>query len=342
MTAQTSAGTPYSDPAYPGKILEDILEKKLAAPIKASNFIRVKGGFSREIWAFDATSNNKTYELILCKDGGNGAVDTGRESLSRVEEFQLLKHLKHYNNPVPEVICAGNTFGSSEQAYLIMARVAGETDVAPLINDPYYKTQQQKFSQQMATMLATIHRSPICKDLFPTEPSNQRNIIATETERWCSAIESMPGALTPSITKAIKWLKSHMPPPPEKPVLVHGDFRVGNMIYGKEGIRTVLDWEMAHIGDPLEDVAWAQLCTWTGKPGGLVDCDAWFSEYTKASGQKISHQALKFWDVISIVKMTGLAFRAASKSTDNREIKFLNRLIEILRNDLDSRLLKQE
>lgn len=160
MSSSSASTTQSADHSYPGRILEDILEKVFNTSTRATNCTRVKGGFSREIWAFDAHTENQSYQLILCKDGGSGAVDTGRESLSRTEEFQLLKHLQHYANAVPEVICAGDSFGQSGQAYLIMTRVAGDSDVEPLINAPHYQARQKEFSRQMASVLADIHRTP--------------------------------------------------------------------------------------------------------------------------------------------------------------------------------------
>lgn len=319
--------------------LVDILSKEYNTEASVGGLTRLKGGFSREIWSFDVQLPGRSHELILCKDSGKGAVEKGKESLDRVQEFQLLKHLKQSDVPVPGVVCANSQFGETEYAYIIMERVAGDTDVLPLIKDPLYISQHQDFSRQMASILLAIHVSPISREIFPNDDKANENIASREIERWTHSLQSMPGSLTPTLLKALNWLHGTTPPKTDQLALVHGDYRVGNLIYGNEGIRTVLDWEMAHIGDPLEDVSWAQLPSWTGKPGGLVECDDWCNQYAEVAGHPIDVDALRVWDVISAIKMSCLAHRASIKTSHVGEVKFLQRLIEILRNDLETRLL---
>jgi aminoglycoside phosphotransferase (APT) family kinase protein len=89
---------------------------------------------------------------------------------------------------------------------------------------------------------------------------------------------------------ACTWLEAATPAPPARLCIVHGDYRTGNLLYDRRGITGVLDWEMAHPGDPLEDVAWAQLASWrvgTGLVGALLTDDEWIGAYQTASGRSI-------------------------------------------------------
>lgn len=89
-----------------------------------------------------------------------------------------------------------------------------------------------------------------------------------ELDYWASVIEADALHPQPIAEAARRWLERHLPPPGPRLALVHGDYRTGNLLYDGEGrIRGVLDWEMAHLGDPLEDLAWSLDPLW-GWPAG--------------------------------------------------------------------------
>jgi aminoglycoside phosphotransferase (APT) family kinase protein len=105
---------------------------------------------------------------------------------------------------------------------------------------------------------------------------------------------------------AISWLKRHLPRPPERLVLVHGDYRTGNFLYDQTGITGILDWEMAHAGDPIEDLGWVVMKSWRWARnhlvGGLCEREDFVRMYEEASGIKVDRDALKFWEVFSNLK----------------------------------------
>jgi aminoglycoside phosphotransferase (APT) family kinase protein len=87
---------------------------------------------------------------------------------------------------------------------------------------------------------------------------------------------------------------------------VHGDFRNGNLIVGPDGIRAVLDWELAHLGDPLEDLGWLCVKAWRfGSPlpvGGFGTYDDLIQAYEKASGAAVDRAALRWWEMFGVFK----------------------------------------
>jgi aminoglycoside phosphotransferase (APT) family kinase protein len=105
---------------------------------------------------------------------------------------------------------------------------------------------------------------------------------------------------------AINWLKRNLPPPPDHLVLVHGDYRTGNFLYDQSGITGILDWEMAHAGDPIEDLGWVVMKSWRWARntlvGGLCEREDFVRMYEEASGTKVDRDALKFWEVFSNLK----------------------------------------
>jgi aminoglycoside phosphotransferase (APT) family kinase protein len=165
--------------------------------------------------------------------------------------------------------------------------------------------------------------------------------------RASAELDETPSARSASIDRALGWLEANLPAPPERVTTVHGDFRIGNILHGRggdrpDGLWTVLDWEMAHHGDPLEDVAWAQLVCWragTGRVGGLVALPRWTDLYSRASGRAVDAEALRFWEVLGSVRMTGLIARAAAIVDDDHERALLRRLASDLVDELDLRLL---
>jgi aminoglycoside phosphotransferase (APT) family kinase protein len=120
---------------------------------------------------------------------------------------------------------------------------------------------------------------------------------------------------------AIRWLRCHLPEA-QRIALVHGDYRTGNYLYGDDGIRAFLDWEMAHLGDPLEDVGWTAIRYWryggTEKIGGVIDREEFFRLYEAAGGARIDREAVHFWEVLGNVKMAVISLTGARSFCDRR------------------------
>jgi aminoglycoside phosphotransferase (APT) family kinase protein len=315
--------------------LHGVVRAALAEDVRIERLERLKGGYSREIWSFDAVTASRCHPLVLCKDGDVSAVEAGEESLSRVEEAALLRGLHGSGIPVPGILCAGDADDGLGGAYLIMSRIEGATDVAPLLRDPTFIGREVEFSGQIARVLAAIQDCPLPPALLGKHPRDGRPLAAIELERWRRACSTIPGAMTPVMQGALDRLSAWIPPDPQNLVVCHGDFRVGNLVYGPEGLRAVLDWEMAHAGDPLEDVAWAQLVTWTGRVGGLVESPRWLDLYACETGTVVDGDRLAFWYLLGNVKMSCLAGRAATRVRDRHRKRFLDHLVGMLGRELE-------
>ena len=121
-------------------------------------------------------------------------------------------------------------------------------------------------------------------------------------DRWHAG-----GLARPVFELAFHWLDRHCPPDPVRPVLVHGDFRNGNLIVGPEGIRAVLDWEVTHLGDPLEDLAWICVNSWRfgeiDRPvGGFGSREALLAGYRGAGGDAVDAAGLHFFEVLGSLR----------------------------------------
>jgi aminoglycoside phosphotransferase (APT) family kinase protein len=128
-----------------------------------------------------------------------------------------------------------------------------------------------------------------------------------ELDYWEKRLDDNEQCPQPVIRAAIRWLRSNPPPPAQKVGVVHGDFRTGNFLVDTEGgIRAILDWEMAHLGDPLEDLAWGINPVWRWardeRAGGLAPRDEAIRIWKEASGLVADPDALRWWEIFSSVK----------------------------------------
>src|SRR5690606_4148269 len=112
-----------------------------------------------------------------------------------------------------------------------------------------------------------------------------------ELAHWEGVIDAQELSPQPVMRAAIRWLRANPPPPAQRISVVHGDYRVGNFLYKDDGsIHGIVDWEMAHLGDPIEDLAWSFNQSWQwakdGRPGGIVDRETAIATWERASGLK--------------------------------------------------------
>jgi aminoglycoside phosphotransferase (APT) family kinase protein len=144
-----------------------------------------------------------------------------------------------------------------------------------------------------------------------------------ELEYWEARIDEDELCPQPIIRAAIRWLRRNPPPPAQKVGVVHGDFRTGNFLYDTEGdIRGILDWEMAHLGDPLEDLAWSINPVWRwardGRAGGLAVNSEAIRIWEEASGLRADPEALHWWELFSSVKGQAIWVSSAKEFTDGK------------------------
>jgi aminoglycoside phosphotransferase (APT) family kinase protein len=325
--------------------LEAILEPTLGR-VEICDLHRLKGGYSREMWSFDAVGGVGRRPFILCTDTSAGVVGHGPQALDRVQEAALLHSLYAEGLRVPNALATGGADSVLGRAFLVMDRLPGTTAIGPFHRDPWYVEHRAQLARQLAEMLATIHRANIKEEILGSRP-DARWVARREIAQWTAELHRTPRALTPPLTRAVRWLELHVPVPPAAVTLVHGDYRTGNILHDRgssEGpqLLSVVDWEMAHLGDPLEDVAWTQLVCWrvgTGRVGGLAELDEWAQLYAEASGRPVDPDALRFWEVLGSVKMASLLHRAAEAVDDPRERSLLENLFNELVDELDRRLL---
>jgi aminoglycoside phosphotransferase (APT) family kinase protein len=241
---------------------------------------RMSGGASRETWSFTADAR----ALVLRRDPPGA----GRAGMMRVEA-SLLTAAAAAGVPVPEVVANGDD-------WLVMAHVEGETIARKILRDDEYATARPLLAAQCGTVLAALHTIPT--DVAALDEPDQ---LAT----WRETLDTL-GRPHPAFELAFKWLGANRPPTTRRAV-VHGDFRNGNFIVGSDGLRAVLDWELVHVGDPMEDLGWLCVKAWrfgnAALPvGGFGTYDDLVDAYERASGSAVDRDALLWWETLGTLK----------------------------------------
>jgi aminoglycoside phosphotransferase (APT) family kinase protein len=177
-----------------------------------------------------------------------------------------------------------------------MGRVTGEALGQRLVRDEKYAAARKRLAGQCGEVLARIHSIDTAR--LPRLPELP---IRTSIDMYRNIIDDF-GEPQPVFELALRWLEANMPPPPEKLALVHGDFRTGNFLADETGMTAVLDWEIAHLGDPMEDLGWFCVPSWrygaVDKPaGGFGSREELISAYERESGRTIDRDTFRFWEV---------------------------------------------
>jgi aminoglycoside phosphotransferase (APT) family kinase protein len=268
--------------------------------VAIENFRKMPGGASREIWSFDCAMERggeaTRRAMVLRRDPGAYNISTNRR-----HEFMVIRAAFEERIPVPEVFWVSEDPAVLGSAFFIMERIDGETLARRLLRDDTYARAREVMPVQLADILAKIHRiDPVKHKLdFLAEPGD--NAALTEVKRYEENFRRLALEPHPAFELAFRWLLKRVPRTPRK-TLVHGDYRIGNVIFGPEGVRSILDWELAHLGDPMEDVGWMCVRAWRfgndQKPvGGLGTREDFFRAYEKASGTAVDPDSARFWEV---------------------------------------------
>jgi len=274
--------------------LEKALRTLLDAPgARVDELRRLSGGASRETWSFDLVEGRDRRPLILQR--ARPGTPASRSSLGAVREADLLRLAAGRGVPVPEVVASddGTVLGG---AGMVVERLPGETIARKLLRDEEWAAARRALGEQAAAAMAALHSIP-ADDAPWLDPTDQ---VAQ-----CRAIIDGVDAPHPAFELALRWLEAHRPAAVADSV-VHGDFRLGNLLVDQDGLRAVLDWELAHRGDPLEDLGWFCVRAWRfGSPlpaGGVSTREALVAAYEAASGRQVDVEALRWWEVLGTLK----------------------------------------
>ena len=263
------------------------------------NIGRESGGASRQTWSFDAVVNGKRHELILRRDPPTMTSERSG-SLERATEFRVLRAAFQAGVRAPEALfelTAGDGLGD---AY-VMRRIGGIAIARKLLRDPPYAAARRLIAGQLGEILARIHAVEV-----RSLPKLAHRQAADHIANLRGQLDAL-GTAQPVFELALSWLDRRKPPPAAQPVLVHGDYRTGNYLVDESGVTAILDWEGAHLGDPIEDVGWLCVKSWrfgaVDKPaGGFGSREELWTAYQRAGGGKVDPARAHWWEVFGTVR----------------------------------------
>jgi aminoglycoside phosphotransferase (APT) family kinase protein len=285
--------------------LTPLLERETGARVTLANVRSMTGGATREAWSLDATLEKPGSEreelplvLLVFRPGGQRA-------FTAHDEFRLLAATRAAGAPVPKPMFVGEA--ELGRPFYLMERLAGETIGRRLVRDERFAAARRVLPAQLGEALAAIHRvalggSPGSDALeFLPRPTPGQPVVASELDRLEELYRQITVEPHPAFEIAFRWLRGRQPAAGDV-ALVHGDFRIGNVMVGEEGLRAVLDWELAHVGDPFEDLGWLCVRSWRFGVdhlplGGIGRREELFEAYAKASGRQVDPDVVRFWEV---------------------------------------------
>jgi aminoglycoside phosphotransferase (APT) family kinase protein len=286
-------------------------------PVAIEKLARISGGASRETYRFDAVVGGERRPLILRRDPPGSLIETDRRS-----EFLALKSFHGRGVAAPEPLILELEGAELERPFFVMARIDGGATVSPFARDPYAPHAAALGQDFFGTLGRIAAADPMTLPM--AELGGAPALTACwkrELDYWSEVIETDELHPQPIVRAAIRWLRRNPPPPAQKLSVVHGDYRSGNFLHDGEGrMIAVLDWEMAHLGDPLEDLGWALDPLWrhfeTERVAGMVPKSEAIAIWEKASGLKVDLDAFRWWEVFASVKGQAIWISSAREYRD--------------------------
>lgn len=281
------------------KALSDWATQHYGAGAAIAGLRRLSGGASQETWAFEVDAGDKSEALILRRAPGGTAAARNSEAVTLATEAALLARTDKAGVRVPGVRYVSPPGSALGEAF-VMKRIEGETLGRKILRDEEYTLARTRLTRDCGEALAGIHSVPL--DGLPDLPHSMGRDQLDKYETIYRNFD-LP---RPVFELAFAWLKANEPEP-AAPVLVHGDFRLGNLIVDQEGLAAVLDWELAHIGDPREDIAWVCVNSWRfgqteNRVGGFGQLDEMLEAYAKAGDAKFRPADIDWWEMLGSLK----------------------------------------
>ncbi|MFC3580172.1 phosphotransferase family protein [Sphingomonas hylomeconis] len=278
------------------------LTRRWQAPVEIEGLSRIPGGASRETYRFDALVGDTRRPLILRRDPAGSLIDTDRRT-----EFEAYR-TAHGRLPVPEPIALEIDGAELDRPFFLMQRIDGGIVTSPFAAQPFGAHAPAigiAFFHALGTLAALNPAGTPLGSLLPAPAPDQCWRVALD--HWAAAILRDEAHPQPIVRAAIRRLYRHPPPPAQAVRILHGDYRSGNLMHDGAGqILAILDWELAHLGDPLEDLGWAFDPLWNhfdpGTVCGMIPQAQAIALWEAASGLRVDPAALRWWQLFNAVK----------------------------------------
>jgi aminoglycoside phosphotransferase (APT) family kinase protein len=318
-----------------------------AADVTVERIERIYGGASRETYRVVArlVEDGREVEerLILRRDPESSLIETDRAT-----EYEAYAAFHGTAVPVPRPLFFETDPRWLDRPFFVMEEVVGAVSAPRFIDEPPYAAHRTTIGEQKWRILGEIAAADVKKlglaaklEAPPLDGCWKR-----ELDHWERVIDDDELAPQPIARAAIRRLRRRPPPPPRRLSVVHGDYRTGNFLFDAEGrIRAILDWEMCHLGDPLEDLAWAldPLWSWPDRerPGKLLPRARALEIWQAASGIAIDAEALGWWEIFASLKGLAIWISSGREFADAKNLDLIMVIAGWFPTDVHERVLSE-
>ena len=256
------------------------------------------GGASQETWSFDVATGEASYGLILRRSATEA--DIGSDSMSLSDEARLIDHLANQELAVPRIEYVLQPDDGLGDGFL-MTRFEGETLPQRILKAPEFAETRAGLARECGRFLGALHQLSTAPVAFLRTTDTEEEIDRNYEQYRRTGIRR------PVFELAFRWLRDNRPAEPDAVQLVHGDFRNGNLIVGEDGLRAVIDWELAHLGNPMEDLGWICVNSWRFGQldypvGGFGRLDDLLAGYEEACGGRVDPAVVAYWEVFGTLR----------------------------------------
>jgi len=272
------------------------VQRHFGRPVRIDSIsVPTLGGSNRTV-IFDLVEASGRRRLVSRQETYHAADSPFRTS---AEQFRVMRVAHRHGFPVPEPVFEYEPADGAGEGF-VTGFVEGETMPKRILSGAEFAETRQHLAEQAGRLLARLHAIPAEDCALLDACPDSADALAACRDRFDHYDEAHP-----AIELGLRWLERHRPAP-SKRVLVHGDFRLGNLMIGREGIRAVLDWECCHLGSGMEDLGWLCTRSWRfGRPelpvGGFGERAALFAGY-EAAGGTVDPAAVHWWEVFGLVR----------------------------------------
>jgi aminoglycoside phosphotransferase (APT) family kinase protein len=290
-----------------------LLEAEVGKVVSITDVRPMFGGNGRKAWAFDVVWKRTTRPapcVMLSQVGGR------QVSSSIKSEFAVLSNLQGKGVRAPSAIAIDASGGIIGTPSIILERLNGTANVVSFL-DPKNAILSKSVSQDLVDVVAGLHSTTIDRRLFdPTAGDlSAAEIIERQIDFWRDAFLARRIEPNPVMWTSFGWLKRNLVPPDDI-CLVHGDLRPGNFLYLDKSVSGLLDWEMAHLGDPLEDIAWIYRPLWS--PKAFLRLDEFIVMYESLTKGTVDRHRLIYYRIFSEIKFATISLTASESFAAGR------------------------
>ena len=299
---------------------------------------KLSGGAIQENWAISGQKNHANYEIVLRKNS-----ETSVEvSSDREQEYRLLKRLHTLNICVPQPLLFEKKHNFLNSDFFMMEKISGSAEGHKLVRLKDAPLQQ-KILKDIGQRLADLHQIEADIELESILAKPQKEMYLNDLITDLYAQLDKLQRHRPVLEFALSWMLQEKPVIDDL-VLIHGDYRTGNIMINQDHVSGILDWEFSHWGDRREDIGWFTAKCWRfGQDnqiaGGIGAYKDFMQAYAELTDIYIPEFELKFWHVLSHVRWAIIAMQQSNRNQNNTQASLELALTEFLVPQLEKNIL---